>query len=153
MKRFLKILIWFVAVSGALRAIGALVGRRFEQGATAADGDEVRLAAIWGGRDFHSTAAALRSLHAKAMLGGINLDLSSASLHPEGAELRIEVMAGGVNLEVPAAWRVEVTEQLTAGDVAVSVADPTDLASDAPLLAVIVSGTAGGVNIEASKSS
>ncbi len=153
MKRFLKVLIWFVAISGALRAIGALVGKQFEQGATDADGDEVRLAAIWGGRDFHSTASGLRSLHAKAMLGGINLDLSDAALHPEGAEIDIQVMAGGVNLEVPADWRVEVAEQLTAGDVAVSVTDPEQLPSDAPLLAVTVGGTAGGVNIQASTSS
>jgi hypothetical protein len=145
MKRFVKGLVWFVAIATALRILGELAARRFESGNE--ESDEVRLAAIWGGRDFHSTSAALSSVWGRVILGGINLDLTDATLHPDGASIDLDVRLGGVNLTVPAAWRVDVDDSMRAGGVAVQVPEHTD--DDAPPLRVAVRGSAGGVNVEA----
>jgi hypothetical protein len=148
-KRVLKIAACLIGVTTALRVVGEMAARRFEAGAKGEDSDRVRLAAFWGGRDFRSRAAALRSLHARVILGGINVDLTQAQLHPDGASVEVDARLGGVNIEVPDGWRIEVAEQLRAGGVAIDV--PEDVADGAPLLEIRVAGMAAGVNVEAKR--
>jgi hypothetical protein len=138
----------FVVVTSALRAAGSWMARRFEAGAADADADEVRLAAIWGGRDLRSRAAALRSVTARAVLGGLNLDLTGATVDPGGATVSLHVRLGGVNLELPAGVRAEVEDRLQGGQVALALQDPAELPDDAPPVKVVVEGFGAGVNIE-----
>jgi hypothetical protein len=144
-KRVLKALAWIVAVATALRLVGELVARRFESGDE--ESNEVQLAAIWGGRDFRSRAGALRSIRGRVVLGGLNLDLTGATLHTEGASIDLDVRLGGVNIEVPPAWRVDVDDRMQAGGVTVEVPDQTG--EGAPPLQITIRGSAGGVNVEA----
>jgi hypothetical protein len=148
-KRALKALAWFIAVGAVLRLVGAVVARSFEGGRAGEERDEVRLAAVWGGRDFESKAAALRSLQARVIVGGLNLDLTGATLHPEGAAVELHVHVGGVNIEVPDGWRVELDDRTRAGGIAVDV--PAEVADGAPLLEIRIRGAAAGVNVEAQR--
>ena len=145
MKRILKALVWIVAATTALRLIGEMVARQFESGNE--ESDEVRLAAYWGGRDFHSRSDALRSIRARTVLGGINLDLTHATLHAEGASIDLDVRLGGVNIEVPPTWHVDVDDRMQAGGVTVEV--PEEVGDGAPPLQITIRGSAGGVNVEA----
>jgi hypothetical protein len=124
------------------------MARRFEGGAGLADADEVRLAAIWGGRDLRSRAGALRSVTARTLFGGLNLDLTAAAVDPGGATISLHVRLGGINLELPAGVRAEVEDRLQGGQVALALQDPAELPDDAPPVKVVVEGFGGGVNIE-----
>jgi hypothetical protein len=147
-KRVVRVFVVFVVVTSALRAAGAWVTRRFEAGAGKADADEVRLAAIWGGRDLRSRAGALRSVSARTVFGGLNLDLTGATVDPAGATITLDVRLGGINLELPAGVRAEVEDRLQGGQVALALQDPAELPEDAPSVKVIVEGFGAGVNIE-----
>ena len=148
MKRLLRTAGWMFAVSVGLWAIGQVVTRRIE--GAVAEGDAVfRLAAIWGGRAFASQADPLLSGSARAVLGGIDLDLTEATPAPEGARLSLNVVMGGIHVVVPSSWRVEVTGDIASGDVHTDLTPIEDLPGDAPGLLIDVSGRAGGIAIEA----
>jgi len=144
-KRVLKTLAWFVAVTAALRLVGELTARRYESGDE--ESEDVQLAAFWGGRDFRSRAENLRSIRGRVVLGGINLDLTEATLHTEGTSIDLDVRLGGVNIEVPPTWHVDVDDRMQAGGVAIDV--PDQAGEGAPLLQITLRGSAGGVNVEA----
>jgi hypothetical protein len=150
-KRLIRAFVVFLAVTSALRAAGAWMGRRFEAGAGTPDADDLRLAAIWGGRDLRSRAGGLRSVTARTVLGGVNLDLTGAVVDPAGAEITLDVRLGGVNLGLPAGVRAEVEDRLQGGQVALALQDPAEIPDDAPPVKVVVEGFGAGVNIESSR--
>jgi hypothetical protein len=148
MRRVLKGIAWFVAATTVLRLVAEVLARRFEAGANDPTADDLRLAAFWGGRDLTSRAGALRTVSARIVFGGINLDLTKATLHPDGAQIDVDARLGGVNLVVPAGWRVGVVDHLRGGGISFGL--PEDVDEDAPLLEIRVTGVAAGVNVEAS---
>ena len=64
--------------------------------------------AVLSGRNSR-VVGALRTGEVNAVLGSVDLDLTAATLPPEGATLDASVVLGAVNLIVPRAWRVEMT--------------------------------------------
>lgn len=149
MKRALKSLAVAVAVSSGLWAVGVAAARRFERGRGVSEADDFRVAAFWGGREFSSTAAGLRSGAAMVLLGGADIDLSDSIPDPEGARLSLRAYLGGVQVTVPPTWRVEVTRDVQAGEIELRVPDPADLPADAPRLSVGAVVRGGGVLITA----
>jgi len=148
MKRLSRSLITVIAVTTAMWLVGREMAKRF-QGDTHPDDDSFRVMALLGGSSIASHAAALRSVQAKVRAGGIDLDLTGATLSPEGAHLDIDVMAGGMEVNVPAGWRVYVVQHVQNGEVEIDVADPETLPTDAPILTVQAEVRAGGVTIKA----
>ncbi|MEK7251826.1 MAG: LiaF domain-containing protein [Actinomycetota bacterium] len=148
MKTLARTLITVVAVSIAVRLVGREMAKRF-QGDTHPDNDTFRVMAFLGGSSISSHALSLRSIQAKVRAGGIDLDLTGATLSPEGAHLDIDVMAGGMEVTVPVGWRVYVVQQVEKGEVEVDVTDPATLPTDAPVLTVQAEVRAGGVTIKA----
>jgi len=148
-KRLIRVLITFVAVSVAMWLAGRRVTKKF-QGGTTPDDDSFRVMAFLGGAAVASKATALRSIQAKVRLGGMDLDLTGATLSSEGAHVDLDVKAGGVQLTVPAVWRVYVVQHVDKGEVEVDVPDPETLPADAPILTVQADVTAGGLVIRAS---
>ena len=127
---------------------GRRASKRF-QGDTTPDDDTFRVMAFLGGAAVASKATALRSIQAKVRVGGMDLDLSGATLSSEGAHIDLDVMAGGVQLTVPDWWRVYVVQHVDKGEVEVDVPDPETLPADAPILTVQADVKAGGVVIRA----
>ena len=146
MKRLVQVLITFIAVSAAMWLAGQRAAKRF-QGDTTPDDDSFRVMALMGGAAVVSRATALRSIQARVVVGGLYLDLTGATLSPEGAHVDLGVKAGGVQVSVPATWRVYVVHHVDKGEVEVEVPDPDTLPADAPILTIQAEVKAGGVVI------
>jgi predicted membrane protein len=146
MKKLFGAFITLIAVSVAMWLVGQRMAKKF-QGDTTPDDDSFRLMAFMGGTAVKSHATALRSAQIKVRAGGLDLDLTEATLSAEGAHVELDVAAGGVQVTVPADWRVYVVEHVDKGEVDIDVPDPETLPKDAPILTIQVEVKAGGVAI------
>ena len=106
--------------------------------------DRFSLATAMGGINFDSTAAALTDGSVFVFMGGAEIDLMDAELAPD-AHLFLKAIMGGINVVVPASWRVEVRSDATMGDV-VNLTDP-DEPADGPLLVIDARAVMGGIAI------
>ena len=111
--------------------------------------DSFSIVAVIGGKDFVSTADRFEHGRALAFMGGIEMDLSGATLAP-GAKVDLRAVMGGIDVTVPTSWRVEIIATERMGEVASSLGE-TDPDSDGPLLLVYASATMGGISITASQ--
>ena len=68
-------------------------------------------------------------------------------LDPAGATLGLAVTLGGVDLVVPASWKVLVERRAVLGGVDVRVTPPEELPDDAPTLRVTAMARFGGISI------
>jgi Cell wall-active antibiotics response 4TMS YvqF len=127
----------------AATVVGQLLARRRTWGDD--DADDVSMATCFGGIDRSLNGEAVRHVSAAAWLGGINLDLREAKLAPEGADVELEALMGGIKLTVPAEWRVEVEKDVSAGGIDAHVTPSEELPSGAPLLSVVARARMGGV--------
>lgn len=91
---------WVVAV------VGAIAVRRRTTAVDAPDADEVVLVGIFGPLDFRSTASGFRGGLVECWMGGGVIDLRSATLDPDGADMTLRAVFGGGQLLVPASWTV-----------------------------------------------
>jgi hypothetical protein len=146
-KRLLKIVLAMAAVSSAAWGAGLYLARRMEEGRGFSESDDFRVAAVWGGREFESTAPALRSGWVRTVLGGVALDLRGAALHPDGADLRLEAVLGGIAVVVPSGWRVTVDQEVSGGAVDLDLPDPDSVPEDAPELRILASAHNGGIAV------
>lgn len=129
-----------VQVIGSL--VGLVMSKRMSEGDE--NSDEFMVAAIFGGRKFHSRARSLRSGVVVASMGGIDLDLRNATLAPEGAALELRTTMGGIQVTVPQDWAVDVDAKTQAGGFEVNVTPPEDLPEDAPSLRIHAVTRMGG---------
>jgi predicted membrane protein len=95
---------WFVFMIGA--AVFA-ASRRRELPDPDPKADEVELNATFGPLEFRSEAGAFRGGSVTTWFGGGEIDLSNATLAPEGATLHMNALFGGGNLIVPESWNIE----------------------------------------------
>lgn len=142
MKLLGKLAIGFVAFCGA-SAVSAMVVRKRNPEFGEESDSRFSLVAAMDGREFVSTASPLVEASALAYMGGIEIDLSQATL--EGGRLRLNAVMGGINVEVPKAWRVEVISETIAGGV-VNMTDP-DKPVDGPVLVVNARAIMAGIAI------
>ena len=140
-KKLLRILAWVVALQAIMFIVGQVISRRMTMGDESSDVFQV--AAIFGGKKFHSEAHGFRSGTAIATMGGVDLDLRDATLDPAGAELEVKATMGGVQVVVPEAWAVDV-ESEGPGGFEVTVTPPEDLPDDAPKLHIHAMTVMGG---------
>ena len=125
--------------------VGQLVAKRMTVGDE--DSDAFTLAAIFGGKEFKSRATPLRSGSALAVMGGVDLDLRSATLDPAGGTLNVTTVMGGAHVTVPRGWVVEVESRGNLGGVDSKVTDAADLPDGAPTLHVTTNTWFGGVQV------
>jgi len=112
------------------------------------DSDAFTLAAILGGKQFESRAASLRSASVLAVVGGVEIDLSGATLDASGGRLDVTAFMGGVEVQVPHGWAVEVENHGKMSGVDVRLNDPADVPDGAPTLSVRTKAWLGGVEIK-----
>ncbi len=136
-----------VVVLVGLWAVGQGLARRKTVGDEAAD--EFAIAAYVGGVQRTCRAGSLRHGSVSVVLGGVDLDLREAMLDPAGATLELSATWGGVNLSVPASWKVLVDHRAVLGGVEARVTPPEELPDDAPVLHVQATARLGGVAIKA----
>ncbi len=107
--------------------------------------DSFSIVAVIGGRGFESSADHFAEGSALTVMGGIDLDLSGATLAP-GAKLDLRAFMGGIEVLVPASWRVEVIATERMGEVTHDL-DEEGQNDEGPLLLVYASATMGGISI------
>jgi hypothetical protein len=113
--------------------------------------DSFSIVAVIGGRNFESSAEHFAEGSALAVMGGIDLDLNSATLAP-GAKLDLRAFMGGIEVSVPASWRVEIIATERMGEV-IHDLDGDGQNNEGPLLLVYASATMGGISISRSRES
>jgi ElaB/YqjD/DUF883 family membrane-anchored ribosome-binding protein len=109
------------------------------------EADDLDAAVIFEGGEFESTAPAFTGGEVLTWYGGGRFDLRGATIAPEGADLRIRAIFGGVQLVVPDSWRVETDATSYFGGVADATTSPEN--ADAPVLRLSTLAVFGGVAI------
>lgn len=141
--------VWAIGWPVAIIALGLwLLLRRTPVGGRWPDrnGDDVVDATVlFSGRRIVSTSRAFRGGSATAVFGGIDIDLTGAEIHGT-AELEAVGLFGGVNILVPAGWRVVVDGPAIFGGHENNVPAPPD--PDAPVLRVAATAIFGGVEVK-----
>lgn len=137
-----------VVVLVGLWAVGQGLAHRKTVGDEAAD--EFAIAAYAGGVQRTCRAGSLRHGSVSVVFGGVDLDLREAVLDPAGATLELSATWGGVNLSVPATWKVLVEHRAVLGGIDARVTPPEELPDDAPVLRIEATARLGGVAIKAS---
>ncbi len=79
-------------------------------------------------------------------MGGVELDLANATLAP-GARLTLLTVMGGVEVRVPAHWRIEVETEVVIGGSRVTLEGQDDLGESAPVLRIDTRTIMGGIGI------
>lgn len=147
MRKIARALVKFVVITTAMRLVGMVISRAYE-GETTASADDFKLMALMSGRLHDSDSASLRTGTAVAVMGGIDIDLTYATLDPGGAHIALKAYMGGIRMTVPADWKVYVDEDLRAGGIEFEATDPDTLPDDAPRLTVEAVARSGGIMIE-----
>jgi hypothetical protein len=107
-RSLLGLLVGLVVLGGVASAIAAVMTKRHLVSRGAEEDDEVDLVVIFDGLDFASRAAAFTRGSVLTWYGGATVDLTGATLPPEGAVLDVRTMFGGLQLIVPPSWPVDV---------------------------------------------
>lgn len=147
MRKLFRALLKFLIITTALRLIGMVVSRIYEGETTASD-DDFKLIALMSGRQLISSAQALRTGSALAVVGGIDIDLRSATIDPGGAHVALKAYLGGIRLVVSPEWKVYVDQDARAGGIEVDTVDPEELGDDAPRVTVEALARSGGILID-----
>lgn len=143
----LKFLLWATAAEALAVGVGLVISKKMIRGDE--QSDDFQVAAIFGGKSFHSTAGALTTGKAVASMGGIDLDLRGATLDPAGATLDLKATMGGISVLVPEGWMVDVEAHNRAGGSDVKVTPPSRLPIDSPRLRIKAATLMGGVAVAA----
>jgi hypothetical protein len=111
------------------------------------DSDELALVAISNGIELESRAKEFRGGTIGIWMGGVELDLSNATIAPGGARLHVTVFMGGLDLVIPSDWRVEVDARGAAHGIDATLTGQEELPETAPRLRIDVLAVAAGVDI------
>jgi hypothetical protein len=108
--------------------------------------DRLRKQLTFSGAQLRIESQAWRGGELGVTIGGVELDLRQARLHPDGAVLDVRVIMGGVDLRVPDTWQVhcDVTPFFGGAD---DTTRSTQGASAAPRLRVTGTVTLGGITV------
>lgn len=142
-RKLLRLMLWLLAIQVIGAIVGTAISKRLTRGDE--DSDDFQVAAVMGGKQFHSHADHLKSGTVIASMGGVDIDLRDATLDSEGATLELKATMGGVQAIVPEDWAVDVAERAKVGGIEVKVTPLEDLPADAPKLHIDASALMGGV--------
>jgi hypothetical protein len=145
MKKFVFRLLAGIVLLNVTVVVGALVARRRLPTYGDQDSDTFALVAAMDGVDFASRADALAAGSGTAVAGGIEIDLTEASL-ADTATLALTAVMGGIDVVVPPEWRVEMSSSVFMGGTD-NLTDPDATSDDAPLLLVDARAYLGGIAI------
>ena len=109
-------------------------------------GDRIRTFALMSGNEHRVTSGAFRGGSVDAMMGGVTLDMRSATLDQGRAALDVFTMWGGVEIIVPVGWRVHSEVTPIMGGYEDSTAPPME--SNAPELQVRGFVVMGGIEVK-----
>ena len=109
------------------------------------DASEVMLATIFDGEELANRSPEFRGGTTVCWYGGQRLDLRGATLAPEGATLKARCLFGGLQVLVPASWRVTVTGIPIFGGIQDGSSGPD---GEGPLLRIEAIAAFSGLTVE-----
>ncbi|MHB9110113.1 MAG: LiaF transmembrane domain-containing protein [Armatimonadota bacterium] len=109
--------------------------------------DQLNQSVSFGGAKVRSISRAFRGGRVSVAFGGAEIDLREANLSPDGAELRLDAVFGGIELRVPVGWPVQVSGAPALGATEVHIQN-TEIVVDGAGLRVICSGIFSGIEIK-----
>ncbi len=137
-----------VAAFAAASTVGALLIKALRPSFGDPADDSFDLTTAMTGREFTSTAKAFDGGRATTWAGGTEIDLRGATLGPDGADIEVLIVFGGMDMRVPAGWNVDLDVQSFCGG-ADAPADKPGLASDVPTLRIWGNIYFGGLSVRA----
>jgi predicted membrane protein len=141
-RKLIRVLLWIFAAQVAGWIVGQIIAKKMTKGDETTD--EFQVATIMGGKKFESHAKDLKSGVVITSMGGIDLDLTDATIGSAGAELELKTTMGGIQVTVPEEWAVKVDSDSKAGEFQVDVTPPEALPDDAPQLRIHAVTRMGG---------
>ena len=117
--RRLKFLLWPIAIFALIRIVAYLIGRRLRKQYLSLEVDEDSLNAvgIMSGWQDRSTSQSFKGGYVRAVMGGVDLDLTDAVVENKPAVIETTIFFGGVAIKAPQDWKVEVDLSPTLGGV------------------------------------
>ncbi len=136
-----------VVLLNVLLVVAAQVAKRMLPAYGDDDSDVFAAVAAMDGTEVVNRSDSFRAGSGTAVMGGMSIDLSEADI-VSSATLELTAVAGGIEVTVPASWRVEMTSSAVAGGTE-NLTNPDAAGDDAPLLLVDARVYFGGVSIRA----
>lgn len=150
-KKFRRVILAILTIHVIAWVAAQVASKRLERGDEYSD--DFRVAALMGGKTFHSHAQNFTSGAAIAGMGGVAIDLRDATLDPNGTTLDITATMGGIQIVVPESWAVDIDAEGVAGGVDSNVTPSDELPDDAPRLHIHAVTRMGGALVSTSPTS
>ncbi len=138
-----------VAGLALLQVLSFIASRRFKAYLLSKEvgEDSVNAVAVTGGKKETVTSKSFTGGHARAVMGGLELDLTEASIDAPPAVLDVTVLCGGAMIWVPPEWKVRVEASSRLGDAKDLREDGAVAEGDIPDLVIRGSVRFGGLAI------
>ena len=109
MKRW-KFVIWPLLVVIVMQVVAVITGRilRRRYLSQEVDQDSVNAVAVIGGLEDSVMSKAFKGGYLRAVMGGVELDLSEAVIEEKPATIEVTVVMGGAEIKVPSEWNVKL---------------------------------------------
>ena len=115
MKRLRKLLLFLAAVKVVTTVLGIVLRGRFLS-QQLGEG-EINAVGVSGGAEEKVTSTDFRGGYLRAVMGGVELDLTEATIEDPPATIEMTVVMGGAEIAVPEGWKVRVDAGTILGDV------------------------------------
>lgn len=109
--------------------------------------DRIEHSVLLGGIQIRNDSPHFRGGRVSTVLGGVDIDLRKAVLAPEGADLVLDAVLGGITVRVPEDWVAIVTSSAAVGGCENRTKKAGAAAPGPSVLRVRCSGVLGGVDI------
>ena len=108
--RILKVLVRLVLIVVAVQIVVVITGQilRKRYLSQEVDEDSVNAVAVMRGLEESVTSKAFKGGYLRAVMGGVELDLSNAGIELKPATIDVTVFMGGAEIDVPADWNVTI---------------------------------------------
>ncbi|MEA3503466.1 MAG: LiaF-related protein [Actinomycetota bacterium] len=143
--RLLKRVLLGVILLNVLLVAAAQVAKRMLPAYGDESSDVFAAVAAMDGAEIVNRSDSFRAGSGTAVMGGMTIDLTEAEISTS-ATLELTAIAGGIDVTVPARWRVEMASTVFAGGTD-NLTDPDAAADEAPLLLVDARAYFGGIAI------
>jgi hypothetical protein len=143
--RHLKRVLLGIFLLNVLLVVAAQVAKRMLPVYGDESSDVFAAVAAMDGAELVNRSDSFRAGSGTAVMGGMTFDLTEAKISTS-ATLELTAIAGGIDVTVPASWRVEMASTVFAGGTE-NLTDPDAAADEAPLLLVDARAYFGGIAI------
>ena len=115
MRSFKKLFLFLVELHAAFMVCALILKRRYA--AQELGIDQVNAIGILGGAEEFSASQDFRGGYVRAMIGGVELDLTNAAIEAPPVTIEATVIMGGAEIKVPQDWTAEIEARATMGGI------------------------------------